>query len=405
VATAAGFEHVVRRALEVDVPRARVTQVESGSIVLKGDGTVGRSLAGLPYLAVVLLELARVDQAVFDRAIVELARTLRERPVPPSLRGGGTFRIRTSDGGRLVRVDPGARKTLESAVAEWSGARLDARGGGSELWVLRRAGDQHVSVAARLDRRRVARPEPGALKPDVAAALVRAVPPHHDDVVLDAFAGSGALARERARMPYGQLFATDVDPALAGRLARSASEGALGPRATTAQLDVRDRDSLIDLLHGARVDVVLADPPWGLFAKPSGGVDTLYDAAFATFRHVLATGGRVVLLTAAVLSAESAMGDNGFAVQESFPVLVNGKKARVFVAAVPDARLRRCERVEQPRLEAHPEVRVVAVAPHHNLPPLLDALPSAVDGGKANRADRIGRGRPHDPLRPRGTRP
>lgn len=331
---AAGFEQVVRRSLQVDVPRARVVHVESGSIVVEGGRAVGRMLAELPYLSVMLLELARVDEPIFDRAVVKLARALRGEPVPPALRYGGSFRIRTSDSGRLVRVDPAARKTLESAVAGWSGTRLDAGGSGAEVWVLRRVGDRFVSLAARLDRKREPRPAPGALKPDLAAAFVRVVPPSDDDVVLDPFAGSGALVRERARLPYGQLFATDVDPARASALERNARDGALGPRPTTAQLDVRDTDALVDLLANARIDVVLADPPWGLFAEPRGGVDSLYDAAFATFRRVLAPSGRVVLLTAAVPSADAAMQAHGFKREECFPVLVNGKKARVLVAAV-----------------------------------------------------------------------
>jgi tRNA G10 N-methylase Trm11 len=162
-------------------------------------------------------------------------------------------------------------------------------------------------LAARLDRRPEPRPPPGALKPDLAAAFVRVVPPNDDDVVLDPFAGSGALVRERARLPYGHVFATDIDPALAAGLANCAREGAFGPRATTARLDVRDAGELADLLRGVKVDVVLADPPWGLFAEPRGGV------------------GR------------AAMRANGFEVEESFPVLVNGKKARVLVAAARDA--------------------------------------------------------------------
>lgn len=334
---AAGFEEIVRRALGVDVPGARIVQVESGSIVLEGDDALGRTLAALPYISMLLLELVRVDQPNFDRAIVDLARALSGKPIPSSLRDVRTFRIRTSDGGRLIRVDPEARRTLESAIAEWSGARPDARGGGSEFWVTRRTGDRFVSLGARVDATRQARPKAGALKPDLAAALVRAVPPRDDDVVLDPFAGSGALVRERARMPYRLLFATDVDPAIAAELARSVRAGVFGPRATSAQLDVREVNALVDIVGDANVDVVLADPPWGLFARPAGGVDALYDSAFMAFRRVLAPGGRVVLLTGAIASAEAAMHKHGFKVEESFPVLVNGKKARVVVTAPQDA--------------------------------------------------------------------
>ncbi len=324
------------RSLEIDVPRALVTHVESGSIVLEGNPDIGRMLVELPYLSVILQVLASVDDPVFDRAAIKLSRSLQEVPVPWPLKTAGEFRLRTSESGQLVRVEPGARRKLESAVSEWGDVVLAPRGGGSEVWLIRRTGERSVALAARLDYRQQPRSAPGALKSDLAAALVRSVPSGAADVVLDPFAGSGVLALERARLPHAKLFATDIDPTLAAALRTNARKGAFGPNAITAQLDVRDSGALIDLLDGTKVNVVLSDPPWGLYQGSISDLDSLYDAAIANFRHILAPDGTVVLLTAAVQAASDSLERRGFELKTSFSVLVNGKKARVLVATVQD---------------------------------------------------------------------
>jgi tRNA G10 N-methylase Trm11 len=231
-----------------------------------------------------------------------------------------------------VRIDRRARDDLERAISTWSGARAGPRGGGAEVWVIRRRDERDISLSVRLDSGSVEKVPKGSLKPDLAAALVRTVAVRDDEVVFDPFAGSGAIPRARARYPYAHLFATDIDRACVRGLEETQRRGHLGERARVGRLDVRDTASVVSFLGSQPVDTVLTDPPWGLYASRAANIGQLYEDTFATMQAILNPTGRVVLLTAAAPAAREPIHQYGFELADSFPVLVNGKKASVLVA-------------------------------------------------------------------------
>lgn len=330
LAVAAGFERVVERALAEDVSGLEVLEVDSGSLVVRGR-TLARSLATLPYLSVVLQQVARTRAGPLEAAMPALADLLRDHPFPEPMRRLGTFRLRTSDGGALVRVDPARRSRLEQAISQWSSLRPDPRGGGAEVWLIRRRGEADVSLGVRVDTPTQNKPAKGELKTDVAAALVRTTPLDASDVFLDPFAGSGALLRARARWNHRLIVGSDRDPAAAQALEPL---GRKGVRVRTGAADATDRRALATLLDGHPFDVTVTDPPWGAFARGID-VDTLYAGAAAALRTVAAPAARVVVLTSLGDLARRSLGTAAFEVTDSFPVLVNGKKAEVVVACAP----------------------------------------------------------------------
>jgi len=332
LAMAAGFETVVRRAAESDVEGVTVVAEQSGLITLRGPAEAAAPLAKAPYASMVLLELGRTSEGTLDDAAASLAAQLAGRAASEELDLRRGFRIRVSDAGALVRIDAAARKALERAVTRWSGAFPSARGGGLELWVVRRRGDRRVTLSLRLDSAPVEKPERGELKQDLAAALVRTVPLSADDVYFDPFAGSGAIARARARYQHSEVFASDASPEAVDRLTRLLRRGELGARAHVACLDVGATNEVREFVGGGRVSMVVTDPPWGVFTGDLDEVKRLYRRAASTLQSVVAPDGRVVVLTAAADAAEAALASEGFALAENFGVLVNGRKARVVVA-------------------------------------------------------------------------
>ncbi|MGH3850976.1 MAG: TRM11 family SAM-dependent methyltransferase, partial [Pseudonocardiaceae bacterium] len=267
------------------------------------------------------------------RDIPLLAANLARHPVPAPLRRARTFRTRIAESGQLVKVNDQVARSLELSVAAWCGLQADRRGGDVELWVTHRRGEERVSLAVRLDRARSQVTPKGALRPEVAAALVRVVPPRSEDVVLDPFAGSGAIPVERARYPYRQLIAADIDPASVRSLKALARRGALGLRPHVERVDVAD---IIRGLLYAKVDRVITDPPWGIF-RADADLTGLYRSMWATIDALLAPNGLAVVLTAATEEARMALSGTDLVEKATLPVLINGKKATVLAIARPSA--------------------------------------------------------------------
>jgi len=121
-----------------------------------------------------------------------IAAALPRTPRPAGLRRRGAFRLRVFDDGRFGTTASPEAARLTTALAAWSGLRREPRGGQYEFWVIRRRASGHTVLGTKLGH---GRPQPprGSLRPEIAAALVRTVPLSQADIVLDPFAGSGAI--------------------------------------------------------------------------------------------------------------------------------------------------------------------------------------------------------------------
>jgi hypothetical protein len=323
VSCAAGFESVVGRALRSDLSDLARLEETSGRLRLEAQPQVAAVLRDLPYLSVALEELAVTRYRGMDTALRSLARALDGRSRPPVVRAARTFRLRVSDAGRLVRVGPGAREALERAVSRWGRLQPEPRGGDLELWVTHRRDAPDVDLSVRFDVPDVAKVPAGALRPEVAGALVRVEEPEPHERMLDPFAGSGAIPYARARYPHRSIVATDVDGAKAAALRR------LHPGVRAARVDVHDLRALRDLVDGRAVERIITDPPWGVYeGAPVDALD-IHRALWAVGDDLLTPGGSLTVLTGAADDARSALTDSDLVETASLPVLVNGKKAMV----------------------------------------------------------------------------
>jgi hypothetical protein len=327
---AAGFESVVGQALRSDLSHLARLDEESGRLRLEAASQVAAVLRDLPYLSVALEELAVARYRGMDMALRSLAGALNGRSRPPVVRAARTFRLRVSDAGRLVRVGAAAREALERAVSRWGRLQPQPRGGDLELWVTHRRDAPDVDLSVRFDVPDVAKVPPGALRPEVAGALVRVEEPEPHERVLDPFAGRGAIPVARARYPHRSIVATDVDGAKAAALRR------LHPRVRAARVDVHDLRALRNLVDGRGVERIITDPPWGMYeGAPVDALD-IHRALWAVGDDLLTPGGSLTVLTGAADDARSALTDSDLVETASLPVLVNGKKATVLTVRHPD---------------------------------------------------------------------
>jgi 16S rRNA (guanine966-N2)-methyltransferase len=145
-------------------------------------------------------------------------------------------------------------------------------------------------VAGRYGGRRLVAPAGSATRPTsdrVREALFQRLGPLDDAVVLDLFAGSGALALEA--LSRGARRAVLVDSAPAAIRAVRANLAALGVGPDVADVRRQDARAFLRSARAARheYDLVLLDPPYRLAAELGRELSPL-------LRGVLAAGGRVV---------------------------------------------------------------------------------------------------------------
>lgn len=144
---------------------------------------------------------------------------------------------------------------------------------------------------------------PGALRPAVAAALIRlaiseAGPEPAGRGVYDPFCGTGTVVAEAAHLGL-PVFASDIDQR-AVELTRQRLAGQLAGSAADAAAALRHRGFSHDVRHGlpqrVSAGLLAGNMPWGKQVKVAGRL-ALFDATALLARRLLDDGGAVALLT------------------------------------------------------------------------------------------------------------
>jgi predicted RNA methylase len=160
----------------------------------------------------------------------------------------------------------------------------------------------------------------GELRFDLAHILGLVASLSRTHVVLDAFAGNGAIARECLQgFHCEKVIAFERDAKLIAQLKSI-------PQLTVIRGDAR---RLNDVQDGS-IDRVITDPPWGKYGRyDSGELDDLYKNALLQMHRVLRKKGCAVVLTAYEAFPEFAA-EAGFVLEKQHDILVSGKKASIF---------------------------------------------------------------------------
>ena len=238
----------------------------------------------------------------------------------------GTFRVRFSKSNQFVKVDKQVSLRAEKAVMQSSRLKPDRLNPKTELWYVIR--DEGFGFYGQLLRKRAATEKnlrPGELRPECACLMCMCGNPAKQSVILDPFAGYGAIPAQLIRhFPFGRLCVSDNDPDKVNAL----------KKALPGNVQVACEDALrLAGIADASVDLILTDPPWGYYEQIDG-IPLFYEGMLRAFRRVLKADGRAVLLCARKEEIEQAVKRTGaFVIGRTIHTLVNGKKAGVYLLA------------------------------------------------------------------------
>ena len=314
-----GFESIAARAVarETGAPVEHV-RVSEGLIRFDSSAPVGR-VAGAPCLAGVFVLFREFGGSpTFEKMVCASG-------VPPLPKGvrARSFRVRFSRANRFEGVPRYLLDTAERGIARATGLRPDRLGADVEFWyALRSEGGGFFGLL--LGDPRAPKPEKGELRPSLAAMAAECAGVKSGDVVLDPFAGHGALPLAACRIARGvRPLCVERDRALIPFLERRFSSVA------GAKVVCGDARSLP--FEDGSVDLVLTDPPWGLFRETDmASLASLYRDALREASRVLKVSGRMAVLTARDFDLEALMPE-GWRMSRRADTLVGGKKATVRV--------------------------------------------------------------------------
>jgi len=311
----AGFEAMVADAARQELPKFAVERESSGFIRARTVAPV-RQLRGFPCATNIFAVLDEVPRSMVDRELTALGRRVPQIERPSGLPMRGSVRLRIHDDGQFAPTNGRLAAEMEREIASWSGLRVSRSGASLEVWLLRRRDEPNTILATKLSEG-VRRSAQGVLRPEICATLARIEPLRGASLVMDPFAGSGVIGKACLEAGARYVWLNDVK----------------GTQRSGNCVRWTHQNTLRLAVPPASVDVIVTDPPWGKFSSVPGGVEGLYSGVGSAAARWLRPGGAIVVLTGAPEAAVRALVEGSeLSVERLYPVLINGRKARVIRA-------------------------------------------------------------------------
>lgn len=326
-----GLQAVVASQLEKDLAGISVELVEDGFVAFHASAPESE-VREIRYVNNAFAVIDEPVDADTDTIVLTLSRRNHWFGAARATvnRENRRFRVFVSDSGQLVG---GGRAMTALVDAIVRATKLTpARATDTEFWIIRRRSGR-AFFCKRLTRRigteRTLRR--GELRPQLALLMCLLSEPADDDIVLDPFAGSGALPFARMTMPYNMIFAFDIEKENVSLIRQKLKEGRVrerkGSPLIAAVADARSLDRLDDGFVGK----VITDPPWGVFDGTLTDLEGFYRRVLAELIRVLRGDGLVVMLIADKPLAQALSAENAASLElvASHDILVNGRKASI----------------------------------------------------------------------------
>lgn len=328
-----GFESVVTEALQNRLKDVSIQTIGDGFVIYRTNSSMDeiKRLKFLNNSFVFLKKVEGTREKTIDTMLLDVIKDkAMMRDIHTAFAGKRyTIRIRALVENQFVGVDKELQKKVENMLTGQGNFTVDRSLPDLELWVsMRKEGFTLFGIRFTKRANYEKTLAKGELYPELTYMLCLLSEPKKEDVFLDPFCGSGAIAVQRAQsFPFQQVLAGDMDADLVSMLRKKT--GKLRKKITMGRWDARNLTTFKD----ASVDAIVTDPPWGNYGTANVDLGALYRDMLNEFIRVLKAYGTLVVLTAQYELFESKLAnvEEALVLIAQYHTLVSGRKAGVYV--------------------------------------------------------------------------
>ncbi len=319
-----GFQEVVESDLTKRFPKIKILNLMDGLVHYRFDGD-SRELEKIIYFNNTFFVLKTMKGTGLNFNSLVGAVTSSKNYF---LVNKGSFRIRFVQENQFAKVDKNLTRRAEDYVLASSKLRLDRLSPTNEIWFsIRREGFAFCGELISKREFTEKNLNKGELRPEIAYFICCFADIRKDDTILEPFCGYGSIPTQLAKkFRFEKLYVSDLEKE---KVELTKSRKQLSA-AAEGLLDCRVADALnLNHIEDKSISLVITDPPWGYYEEIAD-IKAFYDKMFKSFDRVLASDGRLVILSARKDELEESAQTAGFKIKNSLHTLVNGKKAAVY---------------------------------------------------------------------------
>lgn len=314
-----GFQNVVAQNLTKHLAGAQIISVFDGLIYYRYNAN-SRDIEKVPYFNNTFFVIDTFNHDNFEKMVNAI-----ENKNHYYLISKGTARVRFCKQNTFCSVQKNLLQKAEKIIQKNSKLSIDRVNPATEIWYATRS--EGFSFCGELISKRAFTEKnlnKGELRPEIAYLLCALANVTKDDVVLEPFAGYGAICVQLAkRFNFAHLHISDINADLIAQLAQKKHLQKQNISLRTANVT-----SIDDL--GKQITCIITDPPWG-FYEEIDDIKAFYVEMFGVFAKVASQNCKMVILSARVQELEEACNLCNVCITQKINTLVNGKKASAFV--------------------------------------------------------------------------
>ncbi len=267
-----GIESIISEILHSFVKNAEVISTGKGEALI----SVGNKEA--------IDEICKLS--IFNNVLLILGDKLVINDLAQEYIEGRAVRIISFKDRQTVSIDDNLLNDYEKVIRK-SGCSISRSRPDYEVWMIKRSG-RFNGVALRL----TSHPdyhasEKSELRPEICFLMNYLSEPSSNDVWLDPFCGSGALAESRIKISnYKKIICSDID---ISKIEKKRSEL---DEIEIKKMNYKD----IHLLQKEGVNKVVTDPEWGIFNKDVN-IEKMHDLFFYKVKRLIPETRIFILLT------------------------------------------------------------------------------------------------------------
>ena len=238
------------------------------------------------------------------------------------------FKILAIDKNQPVSIDYHSIIGLESTISSNLNIYLNKRNPDLEFIFLRRT-EGIILFLLKLTYNRITEKKlfKGELRPELAYILVSLANLDKNKIVMDPFCGHGSIPKQIVKnFKYNMCFASDNNDELVKELKTEYKKN-------NKKLFIKNRNALeLSYFEDNFIDAIVTDPPWNIYDSKEEDFSVFYKKMLKEFYRILKDNGILVILMGNIQDFEKALlANNFFKTSNKFNILVNGKKANIYV--------------------------------------------------------------------------
>lgn len=323
-----GFNKIVEKAIKELYADCKIINNFDGLIVYE----TNKQLKDMPFVnnTYFVFDIKKCSGVNLNNDVKSLLSNKKYdfKKVVSFLRNKRTFKILAFDKNQPAQLNYSYVESIENSIKKDLSLKLGERKHDLDFVISRRS-ENYILFMLKITYNRLTEKDinKGTLKPELSYLMCKLADIQENDICMDMFCGQGSIPKQIVKhFKYNMVFASDNNEENILTLKKEFKNN-------NKKLYIKNRDALdLSYFDCDFIDKIITDPPWNIYNSNNESFVDFYVHSLIEMNRILKMSGKAVVLMGNIDEFEKALNIvKAFKVLDLYHILVNGKKANVYV--------------------------------------------------------------------------